>query len=67
MTEPDYDDHAERQRAAQQARALHAQAEDGGLRFEVYLPSDLAAWILDKIARGVFVDPSADAPALGPP
>ena len=40
--------------AAKQARALHARAEAGGLRFEAYLPPDLATWILDKIARGVF-------------
>ncbi len=58
MTGPDHDDHAERQRAAERARALHAQAEADGLRFEAYLPSDLATWILDKIARGVFADPS---------
>lgn len=44
--------------AAGQARALRAQAEAGGLRFEAYLPSDLATWILDKIARGVFASPS---------
>jgi hypothetical protein len=42
----------------EQARALRAQAEAGGLRFEAYLPSDLATWILDKIARGVFTSPS---------
>lgn len=57
MTEPD-DDHVRRQAAIEQARALRDQAEAGGLRFEVYLPSDLATWLLDKIARGVFADPS---------
>ena len=44
--------------ATEQDHALHAQAEAGGLRFEAYLPSDLATWILDKIARGVFASPS---------
>lgn len=44
--------------ATKQARALHARAEAGGLRFEAYLPPDLATWILDKIAAGAFTDPS---------
>src|SRR6266851_4902083 len=42
-----------------QARALRAQAGKGGLRFEAYLPPDLAEWLLDLIERGVFADPSA--------
>jgi antitoxin ParD1/3/4 len=41
-----------------QAGALKQQASKGGLRFETYLPSDLAAWVLDLVERGVFVDPS---------
>lgn len=41
-----------------QARALREQARKGGLRFDAYLPSDLAEWLLDLIERGVFVDPS---------
>jgi antitoxin ParD1/3/4 len=41
-----------------QARALKEQARQGGLRFDAYLPSDLAEWLLDLIERGVFVDPS---------
>ena len=41
-----------------QAKALREQARKGGLRFEAYLPSDLAEWLLDLIERDVFVDPS---------
>src|SRR6266850_3743114 len=41
-----------------QARALRVQASKGGLRFEAYLPPDLAEWLLDLIERGVFGDPS---------
>jgi hypothetical protein len=41
-----------------QARALKEQAAKGGLRFEAYLPPDLAGWLLDLIERGVFADPS---------
>ena len=42
-----------------QARALRAQAVvKGGLRFEAYLPPDLAEWLLDLVERGVFADPS---------
>ena len=41
-----------------QARALREQASKGGLRFEAYLPPDLAEWLLGLIERGVFADPS---------
>jgi Arc/MetJ-type ribon-helix-helix transcriptional regulator len=41
-----------------QARALKEQAGKGGLRFEAYLPPELATWLLDQIERGVFADPS---------
>ncbi len=41
-----------------QAKALREQASQGGLRFEVYLPSSLAEWVLDFVERGVFTDPS---------
>jgi hypothetical protein len=47
-----------RDRNADQARALRAQAATGGLRFEAYLPPELADWLLDEIERGVFADPS---------
>jgi Arc/MetJ-type ribon-helix-helix transcriptional regulator len=47
-----------RERDIAQARALKDQARQGGLRFEVFLPPDLAGWILDLVERGVFIDPS---------
>jgi hypothetical protein len=34
-----------------QARALREPAGKGGLRFEAYLPPDLAEWLLDLIER----------------
>jgi antitoxin ParD1/3/4 len=34
---------------------LREQASKGGLRFEVFLPSGLAEWVLDFVERGVFV------------
>jgi len=40
-----------------QARALRKQAAEGGLRFEAYLPPQLAQWLLDRIEKGVFLDP----------
>jgi len=42
----------------EQARALRAQASEGGLRFHAYLPSSLADWLLELVERGVFSDPS---------
>jgi antitoxin ParD1/3/4 len=44
-------------RAIAQAKALREQARNRGLRFEVFLPSGLAEWLLDLVERGVFVDP----------
>jgi antitoxin ParD1/3/4 len=41
-----------------QARAIREKAGKGGLRFEAYLPPDLAEWLLDLIERGVFADPN---------
>lgn len=41
-----------------QARALRAQAREGGLRFDAFLPSSLADWLLGLVERGVFSDPS---------
>jgi antitoxin ParD1/3/4 len=49
---------ADRERDIAQAKALREQASQGGLRFEAYLPSGLAEWILDLVAEGVFTDPS---------
>jgi hypothetical protein len=34
------------------------QARAGGLRFEAYLPEPLADWLLERIERGMFTDPS---------
>ena len=48
------DNYAERD----QARALREQARTGGLRFEAYLPGDMADWLLAQVERGHFVDPS---------
>src|SRR3546814_16646691 len=33
-------------------------ARAGGLRFEAYLTSDQADWLLERIERGMFADPS---------
>ena len=41
-----------------QARALRERVATGGLRFEAYLPSDLALWVLDRVERGIFTSPS---------
>jgi hypothetical protein len=41
-----------------QAHAIREQARVGGLRFEAYLPSSLADWLLGLIERGMFTDPS---------
>ncbi|HET6234573.1 MAG TPA: hypothetical protein VFE41_06330 [Acetobacteraceae bacterium] len=41
-----------------QAKMLREQARTGGLRFEAYLPSSLAEWLLDLIERGLSTDPS---------
>jgi len=40
-----------------QAKALRKQAAKGGLRFEAYLPPQLAEWLLERIEKGVFLDP----------
>lgn len=48
------DNYAERD----QARALREQARAGGLRFEAYLTGDQADWLLERVERGMFVDPS---------
>jgi hypothetical protein len=57
MTEDDdafADNHAERD----QTRTLREQARAGGLRFEAYLTGDMADWLLERVERGMFVDPS---------
>lgn len=48
----------ERAKSLAQARTLRKQARKGGLRFEAYLPPQLAGWLLGLVERGVFLDPS---------
>src|SRR3546814_18761856 len=55
------DNYAERD----QAKALREQARAGGLRFEAYLPGDQAAWLLERLERGMFADPSQAVFAVG--
>ncbi len=55
--EQDWRTPAQRRSDIAQARTLREQACKGGLRFEVYLPSGLAEWVLDLVERGVFTDP----------
>jgi len=47
-----------RAHAIKQAQGLRDSAKEGGLRFQAYLPPELALWVLDRIERGVFTDPS---------
>jgi Arc/MetJ-type ribon-helix-helix transcriptional regulator len=44
--------------AHDQAQALREQARAGGLRFEAYLPSRLADWLLEHVEKAHFTDPS---------
>lgn len=60
-TEQDWRTAAERESDIAQAGSLREQARKGGLRFEVFLPSGLAEWVLDLVERGVFTDPSEAA------
>ncbi len=45
------------QQRIEQARKLKKQAKTGGLKFEAYLTSDLAEWVLDMVEKGDFADP----------
>ena len=54
----EWPDPADKAHAVEQARRLRDQAAKGGLRFEAYLPSGLALWLLDRIEQGKFLDPS---------
>lgn len=61
MTDTDafeWPDPADEAHAVEQAKRLRDQAAKGGLRFEAYLPPSLALWLLDRIERGQFLDPS---------
>jgi hypothetical protein len=51
----------EKAKTIAQAKALRAQAEKGGLRFDAYLPPVLAGWLLGLIEEGEFHDPSEAA------
>jgi hypothetical protein len=51
----------EKAKSAAQAQALRKQAQEGGLRFDVYLPPQLADWLLGLIERGVFTGPDEAA------
>jgi antitoxin ParD1/3/4 len=44
-----------------QAKALRSHAEKGGLRFNAYLPPELAGWLLGLIEKGIFHDSSEAA------
>lgn len=46
------------QQRIDQAQALKPKASRAGLKCEVYLPSDIAVWVLDMVEKGVFIDPS---------
>lgn len=42
----------------EQAGSLRQQARLGGLKFEAYLPPNIADWILERVEQGVFRDPA---------
>jgi hypothetical protein len=46
-----------------QAKALRSQAEKGGLRFNAYLPPELACWLLGLVKKEIFHDPRPGIPA----
>ncbi len=46
-----------RAKGTAQAKRLRAAASAGGLRFNCFLPSDLADWVLGMVADGIFADP----------
>jgi len=54
----EWPDPADKTHAVEQAKRLRDQAAKGGLRFEAYLPPSLALWLLDRIERGKYLDPS---------
>lgn len=58
MQEDDYDGFADNPAERAQAKALREQARAGGLRFEAYLTGDQADWLLERVERGLFHDPS---------
>ncbi len=50
-----------REEARRQAQELHDRAREGGLRFQAYLPPEIALWLLDHVENGTFHDPSEAA------
>jgi hypothetical protein len=54
----EWPDPADKAHAVEQVKRLRNQAAAGGLKFEAYVPPDLAVWLLDRIEQGNFVDPS---------
>lgn len=61
MEKEDWPTAEQKQKCVAQAKALRKQAAEGGLRFEAYLPPRLAEWLLERIEKGVFLDPSEAA------
>jgi hypothetical protein len=55
---PEWPDPADKAHAVEQAKRLRNHVNEGGLRFEAYLPPSLALWLLDLIEQGKFLDPS---------
>ena len=51
---PEWPDPGDRTHAVEQAKRLRNQVNEGGLRFEAYLPPSLALWLLDLIEQGKF-------------
>ena len=49
---PEWPDPGDRTHAVEQAKRLRNQVNEGGLRFEAYLPPSLALWLLDLIEQG---------------
>lgn len=50
-----------RNEARLQAQELRDRAREGGLRFQTYLPPEIALWLLDHVEKGTFHDPSEAA------
>lgn len=54
----EYETEAAAKKRIEQVGSLKEQTAKGGLKFEAYLPSSLALWILDLVEKGIFVSPS---------
>lgn len=51
----------ERDQARLQAQELRDRAREGGLRFQAYLPPEIALWLLDHVENSTFHNPSEAA------